>query len=350
MTGIRDLIWAAQVDPPKPIISGLLNEDQIAGLHGAPEVFKTLFSLQIAESLASGRRFLGTWDVPEARSVFFFETEMSASALGERLAKMYAREAPSGEIHFADESKLRKFRREPDLLHKFALLNEWVEESEADVLIVDTANPFFRGRESPNDETTAGAFFDLLAAVPTSAKLFVRHNHKPRMDDLGGDSATRIRGSGQFGDVPDLLLELRRPNKQTNEAVFSVSKFRQGSKPDDLTLWLDAERLRLVPLPPVVYLLQHGPRSRPELLEGLQRCFGVNQRKGDELIKAEPFVIQGMKGHTRVFEIDWEAARRDAEWYRRIEKVGFAVEDKPANGSPRETEQILQSFEGALAA
>jgi hypothetical protein len=201
---------------------------------------------------------------------------------------------------------------------------------------------------SPNDETTAGAFFDLLAAVPTSAKLFVRHNHKPRMDDLGGDSATRIRGSGQFGDVPDLLLELRRPNKQTNEAVFSVSKFRQGSKPDDLTLWLDAQRLRLVPLPPVIYLLQHGPRSRSELLEGLQRCFGVNQRKGDELIKAEPFLIQGMKGHTRVFEIDWEAARRDAEWYRRIEKVGFAVEDKPANGSPRETEQILQSFEGAL--
>src|SRR5262249_14873564 len=97
-------------------------------------------------------------------------------------------------------------------------------ESRPDVLILDTANPFFRGKESPNDETTAGAFFDLLADLPTKTKLFVRHNHKPRMDDTGGDAAAKIRGSGQFGDVPDLLLELRQPKKQTNEAVRGVTK------------------------------------------------------------------------------------------------------------------------------
>jgi hypothetical protein len=37
------------VSPPKPVISGLLHEKEIAGLHGAPEVFKTIFTLQLAE-------------------------------------------------------------------------------------------------------------------------------------------------------------------------------------------------------------------------------------------------------------------------------------------------------------
>jgi hypothetical protein len=335
-TGIAELIWAARTSPPKPVIRDLLNESEIAGLHGAPEVFKTLFSLQIVESLASGKPFLGVWQVPAPRSVFFLETEMSVPALGNRLAKIYADQRPPAGIHFADERQLRTFRRAPDLLHKFGLLSDWVKNAEAEVVVLDTANPFFRGKESPNDETTAGAFFDLLEAVPASTKLFVRHNHKPRIDDTGGDAATKIRGSGQFGDVPDLLLELRRPDKRTNEAILSVSKYRHGTKPEDLQLWLDTKRLRLIALPPVIYLLQSGPRSRPELLEGLRRRFGVNQRKGDELIKAEQVYLQErMSGHTRVFEIDWGAAH-EADWYRRI-ACPVGVRD-----CARDTEELMQ--------
>src|SRR5215467_375558 len=90
--GIAELIHQAKVNPPKPVIAGLLHEREIAGLHGAPEVFKTVFTLQLAESLASGKPFLGVWQVPKARRVFFFETEMSPAALGSRLARMYAKQ------------------------------------------------------------------------------------------------------------------------------------------------------------------------------------------------------------------------------------------------------------------
>lgn len=177
---------------------------------------------------------------------------MSVAALGSRLGKIYAGQTPPKGIYFADEARLRQFRRATDLQQKFALLRDWVKEVEADILVLDTANPFFRGKESPNDETTAGAFFDLLADMPASVKLFVRHNHKPRIDDSTGDAAAKIRGSDQFSDVPDLLLELCRTDKRTNEAALSVSKFRHGSKPDDLALWLDASTLRLVSVPPVI--------------------------------------------------------------------------------------------------
>lgn len=317
--GIADLIWRAKISPPKPIIAGLLHEKEIAGLHGAPEVFKTIFTLQLAESLATGKPFLGVWQVPKPRRVYFFETEMSEAALGNRLGKVYADETPPKGIYFASEAQLKQFRKATDLQQKFFLLKDWLREAKADVVVLDTANPFFRGKESPNDETTAGAFFDLLADLPTKTKLFVRHNRKPKMDDSGGDAAAKIRGSGQFSDVPDLLLELARSDKRTNESVLSVSKYRHGCKPDDLTLWLDAGTLRLVSVPPVVHLLQFGPLTRRQLLAALDARFGIKQRKADELVSEQrPYVVERMGGHERLFELDCEAAK-DADWRSRLE-------------------------------
>jgi|SRR5882672_2557249 len=320
-TGIAELIWQAKVSPPRPVITDLLHEKEIVGLHGAPEVFKTIFTLQLAESLAKGRPFLGVWEVPKPRIVYFFETEMSGSALGKRLGKMYAEEEPPKGIYFADETQLKQFRKVPDLQHKFSLLKDWLRETKADVVVLDTANPFFRGKESPNDETTAGAFFDLLTDLPSKVKLFVRHNHKPRMDDSSGDASMKIRGSGQFSDVPDLLLELSRKDKRTNEAALSVSKYRHGSKPDDLTLWLDAGTLRLISVPPVIHLLQSGPLTRRQLLAALDARFGIKQRKADELVSEQrPYVVERMGGHERLLELDLEGAR-EADWCPRLETL-----------------------------
>ena len=318
MASIDDLIREARTSPPKPILADLLNENEIAGLHGTQEVFKTVLAMQLAESLALGTPFLDIWQVPHARRVFFFETEMSPSSLGRRLGKMYPALAPGG-IEFADNTKLRAFRRAPNLQAKFALLSRWVGEYNSEVLILDTANPCFRGRESPNDEVTVGSFFDLLEALPVSARFFVRHNHKRREEDNDNEAAARIRGSGQFADVPDLLMELRRPDKRTNEAVLAITKYRHGPTRDDLMLWFDRVEIRLVSVPPVIQLLRKGPLSRPELLEAIDTRFGVKQRAADALIKAQqPYPNESMNGHTRVFAIDWQAARDgNAEWYTR---------------------------------
>jgi AAA domain len=319
MTEISDLMREARENPAKPVIQGLLHEEEVAGLHGPPEVFKTMFTLQLAESLASGSPFLGEWRIPRKRTVYFFETEMSVTALGSRLAKMFKDRIPPSGVHFANETHLRRFRRAPNLSEKFKLLNEWVAETKADVVILDTCNPFFRGKESPNDETVAGAFFDNLAAVPASNKLFVRHNHKARMeDDL--DSASKIRGSGQFADVPDLLLEITRMDKRTSEARLGVSKFRHGSKPDDMPIWFDSENFRLIAVPPVIHLLTAGPLPRLELLKSLQNCFGIGQRKADQMIaELRECLVEKMEGHRKVFGIDWNAAGQAAlPWVRRI--------------------------------
>lgn len=303
---IWSLIEDAKINPPVPIIRGLLNEGEIAGLHGPQEAFKTILCLQLAESIASGNNFLG-WDIPEPRPVYLFETEMSTTAMGRRLGEMFRGKRAPGDVRFADEKRLKEFKRAPDLNTKFALLEHWVSEAMADVAIIDTCNPFFRGKQNPNDETAVGAFFDLLEGLPATAKIFVRHNHKPRMEDSSPDGACRIRGSGQFADVPDLLLEISRGDKRINKAQLSITKYRHGTKPEDLTLWFDRGDFRLCELPPVIHVLGKGPLTREQLLQDLQTRFGISQRKGDDLINDHLLskdLTESMLGHKRLYALN----------------------------------------------
>jgi hypothetical protein len=80
---------------------------------------------------------------------------------------------------------------------------------------------------------------------------------------------------------------------------------------------------RLVSLPPVIYLLLSGPRSRLELLASLDARFGAKQKKADELITEQrPYLVERMSGHRRMFDLDLEAASKadsGANWYPRIE-------------------------------
>jgi len=316
--GIADLIRQAQQNPTQPIIQGLLHEHETAGLHGAAESFKTVLTLQLAESIATAQPFLDLWDVPSAKAVYFFETEMGGHALGQRLQKMFAERNAPGNVHFASEDQIKQFKKDANMAAKFDKLNKWVLDAGSEVLIIDTCNPFFRGQESPNDETKVGEFFDHLEIVPAATRIFVRHNRKPCIDDMGGEDVSKIRGSGQFIDVPDLLIENRRVDKRTHQLELAVTKFRHGSKPDNLNLWFDAGEMRLVSFPPVIDLLRRGSKTRPELLEGLQKRFGIAQRKADDLINEQRnFLHETQQGHNKVFSIDEDAARA-ADWFARL--------------------------------
>lgn len=321
MSNILELIEQSRTNPPKPVIEGLISEREIAGLHGAPAVFKTFYSLQLADDLATATTHLGLWKIPKRHRVFFFETEMTPEALGRRLVPIYdGRPAPEG-ISFANEAEIRAFKRSPTLEKKFTVLDALVRNAGADVLIVDTANPFFRGKESPNDEISVGAFFDWLESSPAHTPFFSRHNRKQRqMDSLSvEEGAERIRGSGQWADVPDLLMELRRVDRRTNKAILSITKYRHGAAPADLELFFDAGRYRLVSVPPVVCLLQPGPLTRAQLLEGLSKRFGIEQRNGDEQIKAQQiFLKESLSGHSKVYALDPDTAVQ-ADWWSRMQ-------------------------------
>lgn len=310
-----DLIRIAEEYPPEVLIDGLVDVGEIVLLHGQEESFKSVFVLECADSLASGTPLLRVWNVPRPRTVGVVETEIHEARLGQRLAKMFPNGGAPDRMRFFSGSEMRQFRRLRKMDLKMAHLGGWVHEQSIEVLMIDTANDFFRGDANPSDETVVGEFFDRLRNLGVTA-LAVRHDRKTKADDmLVGNPNERIRGSAEWKEDPEVILSLVRKDRRTNEARFEVGKLRYASKPEPLTLWFDAQSFRLIPLPPVIAMLEGGAKLRQELVGQGQKRFGLGERKVDEMTTAlRHYLRESQQGHQKLFELDPERLA-EAEWF-----------------------------------
>jgi AAA domain len=298
-----DLIRLAQENPPEPIIEGLLFKRDLLVLHGKEESYKSILVVQIAESIATGRPLLRAWNIPYSRRVGIIETEMHPTMIGTRLAAMF----PSGDVPphllFMSESKLKQWRR-AHLPDKVAIIADWVRTEAIDVLMIDTANDFFRGEHNPSDERHVGELFDQLRNLSLDAIILVRHDHKRRDGDNEEHTNELIRGSAEWKEDPEAILHIARQDKRTNEAKLEVGKLRYCSKPEPIPVWFDAGCFRLTPLPPIVAVLSNGPKSRQDLVAECRERFGVEDRLvGGMLSEQEPYLLRRQDGHNAIFEI-----------------------------------------------
>jgi hypothetical protein len=311
------VIRFAKKYPPKPIVQGLLNEGETLLIHGTEESFKSFFVIELAKCISIGCPFLRAWPIPTPRRVGILETEMHPAGLGERLAKIFADVAVPGEMLFFDPNLLDAWRG-MSLKGKFEALGNWVETARIQVLMVDTANDFFRGSDNPSDERVVGEFFDGMRNLPESlvARILVRHDRKKKEHDGGAHSNELIRGSARWKEDPEAIVYLKRVHKRTHEVYLEVGKLRYGAKPEPLQLWFDADRFRLVPLPPVIAALESGVGTREEIVTYCSRCFGVGTRTVDEMLHAESaYLNEGRERHKRTFEVDMERAKEaPAPW------------------------------------
>jgi archaellum biogenesis ATPase FlaH len=201
-----ELIRLANEHPPEPVIKGLVNKGDIFLLHGSEESFKSVFILQMAESVALGTSLLMYWNVPQNWRVGVIETEIHEMMLGERLRQMFPKgNAPKG-MCFMRESALHDWRRR-GLRQKFESIQRWIEEEEIEVLLIDTANDFFRGEDNPSAETDVGTFFDELRSLKVGARGIVRHDRKKKAElDDQVNSNERIRGSSEWKEDPEVIV------------------------------------------------------------------------------------------------------------------------------------------------
>src|SRR5437016_917779 len=86
---IRTLIRKSKETPVRWLIEGLWQEGGIAVVHSLEEAFKSVFTYQVAEAVASGEPLLRLWKAPSIRRVGILETEMDDLETGRRLGAMY---------------------------------------------------------------------------------------------------------------------------------------------------------------------------------------------------------------------------------------------------------------------
>jgi len=207
------------------------------------------------------------------------------------------------------ESELRDWRRLA-LKRKFESIEAWVREEKIEVLMIDTANDFFRGDDNPSAETDVGGFFDELRNLKVGVRVIVRHDRKKKVevDDLI-NSNERIRGSAEWKEDPETILSLERQDRRTNQVALEVGKLRYGIKPQPFDAWFDAANFRLTALPPVIAVLQEGKRSRREIIAACEKRFGLADRTVDDMLKIErTYLDEKQEGHEKTFQINGKQA------------------------------------------
>jgi hypothetical protein len=293
---------------------GLLNVGDILLMHGTEESFKSVLTVQIAESIASASTLLCSWKVPKARRVGVIETELHEVMLGERLGKMFPEGKSPENLSFLVDTALRQWRKQK-MLDKFKLIQDWIDERGIQVLVIDTANDFFRGSDDPDDERAVGGFFDHLRNLTVESRLIVRHDRKESVEDSRiANTNERIRGSAEWKEDPEVIVHIQRKDRRTHEVTLEVGKLRYGRKPEPFSLFFDAGSFRLTPLPPVIAILESGPCSRQELLALCRDRFSLGERKADELLNEQrQFLTEDQRGHEKVFALNQECFH-EAPW------------------------------------
>lgn len=313
------------------IVEGLWQEGGIAIVHSLEEEFKSVFSYQIADAIAAGLPLLRTWSVPRPRRIGIFETEMDDLETGNRLRRMYPREAYPDGLIVSDNSVIQEFRRKPTLEGKFECVDRWMRLYRLEVLVWDTINSIL-ATDNPNSECATSRFYDRLALLPHKGALLVRHDSKPSKDTEGRASNQLVRGSNRLVEDASLVIHLKRLDKAQNKVNLTVGKLRNGRKPDPWELWFDLDTFRLTPLPPVAAMLESGPQTRPELVKQGNERFGLKQRAIDDAIaELRPVLMDSREGHKVVYKLD-PAATPDAgspitRWWQLLERV-----ETPAGG------------------
>lgn len=312
-----DLITLARTSKHDFIIQEILSPGDIFLLHGFEETFKSVFVIDLAAHIADGKDYLALgWRIPKGRRVGIIETEMHPEQMGIRLSRMYPHGDAPADLRFMLKEVLRNFKRARSLEKKFAVVADWVRHERLEVVVLDTANDFFRGKDDPKDETKAGEFFDRLRELNV-AWIIVRHDRKQQagglpFGDNGGNES--IRGSAEFKEDPETIFQITRRDKRINEVKIECGKMRYGLKPEPAILWCDAGSFQMTAEKPVLAILGKDWMLRSRIVDEGKKRFGLSERKTDDMLaELKPVLEERQAGHSKQFRV------RNAEYLQNNE-------------------------------
>ncbi|CAB4583199.1 MAG: AAA family ATPase [Actinobacteria bacterium] len=234
---LADLL-ATVLPPPDYLFESLWRCGEHFVLSAPRAVGKSWAALQIATALATGDDFLG-FHVPRRRRVLYISTELTEAALHERFSLLdvpqHARERihtyARGDLRLRATSIQEQFRttssrsgdRNADEqtgyskryavaeLEPAGLLEKMIEETGAEVVIIDPWASFFDGNESDNAEVARA--LEVLSDVGRRfgvSFLNVHHHGKGSGGRHSRDPHDAARGAGRLMDWSSVRMTLSR--------------------------------------------------------------------------------------------------------------------------------------------
>ena len=206
------------------LIEPWLQSASITQVHGYAGHGKSLFVQHCMAALASGRRYIGPFEVKGPARVLYLDFEMGRSTIATRLRDMREIHGETGDrlniwAPFVDENEMT-FNTKAGLEE----LQGWIEFSKPDVVVVDTIRTAWPGlQENSADEW--GKINSLAVKLRNSgiAVVLVHHSNKPSGENGNGFG----REAGSTNQLTTLETQIRitqvydvKEDAKTNAALF----------------------------------------------------------------------------------------------------------------------------------
>jgi AAA domain len=195
-------------------------------IYAEPGVGKTWLALDLALSLAAGRKWIGQFAVPSSRSVLYLDEEMGQRPLERRIFRLGAGAEITDTVPFRALSH-------PGLMFTQANVSVLVsafatERFDPQVVIVDSLRRVLVGSE--NEAEAVAAFWRTTTRLYKARTLIIIHHMKKPNPHGANDSRYRASGSTDLLAVPDVAFAITRA--QGDAMLVECVKNRHGVEPE----------------------------------------------------------------------------------------------------------------------
>jgi RecA-family ATPase len=189
----------AELERPRPVVKGLLNEGETGVLAGRPKMGKSRLIMQLAVSLSRGMKFLG-YEVPKKNRVLVLDLENRPAVVQERLNKMSKSDKSDSNVLFYSprslaESVVSLEEGKPDGKQKASRngleqLRDMVKTIEPNVLIIDTWRLLIGATDENKGEIVLQGLMQLskLRIDQPSLSIILVHHLRKQTNGAGGAS------------------------------------------------------------------------------------------------------------------------------------------------------------------
>ena len=285
---------------PEVIGCGILPPEAMLVISAYSKMGKSVMALMIGICVASGKSFLNQFPVDRRWKVLYFQMEISAKSVSNRLKKMlsYARQQGSDPGSNFDIVNMPPIKVDNDAGLKTAM--RIIRARRPDVVIWDPLYKLHSGDENKSDRMQRVLDkFDYIRSVFKVAQIIVHHHGKPQKDS-GRDGFQLMRGSSVFDAFADTYLTLLPHKKEDKGRRYQRLSFtlRNDEAPEDLivdrnpeNLWYEvvkeADRPTKISITDVVNtLMLHlgGRAKRQDLIDRVKTDLKVSERTAVKVI------------------------------------------------------------------
>lgn len=288
-------LMAQDFPPVEWLVDGLIPEDAVVLLSGAPASFKTWLALEMVKSITTGEKFLGKFSTKSVNALIV-DAESGERQLCDHFAKLNVNSESNIYYHCCNGSYLNE-----DLVVK---LEAECWSRGIKLIIFDSLVRFHNGDENSAKEMSKvfEGFTYLKKCGITS--LIICHTRKSSNSQKSHDIRNEmdsIRGSGDILAACDIHLAMSRP-RQGNQVIVRQTKNRLDSEAKPFTAHFvkessssskwhfgkileDKQGIRERHLDLVLDYIQTFPgKNQKQILDYLQTCEG-NQIYSDKPLR-----------------------------------------------------------------